>query len=153
MRLQRRTLSCASLRLGYVVGPKQLSDSVTKIRSTMDQHSSAIDQATLARFINEDFSSAISNACETFMPTDESSSSKNSIDCSAIDSSFKFQKQDSTSSRGFDARQILRESRASALKSESNPHRSHSIASRRSLSQLLYSVLLPGRPHKFYAAL
>jgi GntR family transcriptional regulator/MocR family aminotransferase len=44
-----------SLRLGYVVAPEQLIDSLVKIRSTMDQHSSAIDQATLARFINEGF--------------------------------------------------------------------------------------------------
>jgi len=44
-----------SLRLGYVVAPEQLIDSLVKIRSTMDQHSSAIDQATLARFISEGF--------------------------------------------------------------------------------------------------
>jgi GntR family transcriptional regulator/MocR family aminotransferase len=44
-----------SLRLGYVVAPEELIDSLIKIRSTMDQHSSAIDQATLARFINEGF--------------------------------------------------------------------------------------------------
>ena len=50
-----------SLRLGYVVAPEALIDPFVKIRSTMDQHSSAIDQATLARFITEDFSSVISN--------------------------------------------------------------------------------------------
>jgi GntR family transcriptional regulator/MocR family aminotransferase len=44
-----------SLRLGYIVAPEQLVDSLVKIRSTMDQHSSAIDQATLARFISEGF--------------------------------------------------------------------------------------------------
>src|SRR5262249_25568331 len=44
-----------SLRLGYVVAPEQLIDSLVKIRSTMNQHSSAIDQATLARFIHEGF--------------------------------------------------------------------------------------------------
>ena len=44
-----------SLRLGYLVAPEQLIDPLVKIRSTMDQHSSAIDQATLARFINEGF--------------------------------------------------------------------------------------------------
>jgi len=44
-----------SLRLGYVVAPEQLIDPFVKIRSTMDQHSSPIDQATLARFINEGF--------------------------------------------------------------------------------------------------
>src|SRR2546423_5192196 len=44
-----------SLRLGYIVAPNQLVDSLVKIRSTMDQHSSAIDQATLARFITEGF--------------------------------------------------------------------------------------------------
>jgi GntR family transcriptional regulator/MocR family aminotransferase len=44
-----------SLRLGYIVAPWQLVDSLVKIRSTIDQHSSAIDQATLARFITEGF--------------------------------------------------------------------------------------------------
>jgi GntR family transcriptional regulator/MocR family aminotransferase len=44
-----------SLRLGYLVAPEHLIDPLVKIRSTMDQHSSAIDQATLARFINEGF--------------------------------------------------------------------------------------------------
>jgi GntR family transcriptional regulator/MocR family aminotransferase len=46
---------CPSLRLGYVVAPEQLVDSFVKIRSAMDQHSSAIEQATLARFITEGF--------------------------------------------------------------------------------------------------
>ena len=40
---------------GYLVAPEQLIDPLVKIRSTMDQRSSAIDQATLARFINEGF--------------------------------------------------------------------------------------------------
>jgi GntR family transcriptional regulator/MocR family aminotransferase len=44
-----------SLRLGYIVAPEQLVDSLAKVRSTMDQHSPAIDQATLARFITEGF--------------------------------------------------------------------------------------------------
>jgi len=44
-----------SLRLGYIVAPEQLVDSLVKVRSTMDQHSPAIDQATLARFIIEGF--------------------------------------------------------------------------------------------------
>ena len=44
-----------SLRLGYVVAPEQLVDSMARIRSAMDQHSPAIDQATLARFITEGF--------------------------------------------------------------------------------------------------
>jgi GntR family transcriptional regulator/MocR family aminotransferase len=44
-----------SLRLGYIVAPEQLIDPLVKIRSTMDQHSSAIDQATLARFITDGF--------------------------------------------------------------------------------------------------
>src|SRR6201984_3450922 len=46
---------CPSLRLGYIVAPEPLMDSVIKIRSAMDQHSSPIDQATLARFITEGF--------------------------------------------------------------------------------------------------
>lgn len=44
-----------SLRLGYLLVPELLVDSMAKIRSAMDQHSPAIDQATLARFINEGF--------------------------------------------------------------------------------------------------
>jgi GntR family transcriptional regulator/MocR family aminotransferase len=46
---------CPSLRLGYIVAPEPLVDSFIKIRSAMDQHSSPIDQATLARFITEGF--------------------------------------------------------------------------------------------------
>jgi GntR family transcriptional regulator / MocR family aminotransferase len=46
---------CPSLRLGYIVAPEPLVDALVKIRSAMDQHSSPIDQATLARFINEGF--------------------------------------------------------------------------------------------------
>jgi GntR family transcriptional regulator / MocR family aminotransferase len=44
-----------SLRLGYILAPEQLVDSLAKVRSVMDQHSPAIDQATLARFITEGF--------------------------------------------------------------------------------------------------
>src|SRR5437870_13879759 len=46
---------CPSLRLGYIVAPEPLIESLIKIRSAMDQHSSPIDQATLARFITEGF--------------------------------------------------------------------------------------------------
>jgi GntR family transcriptional regulator/MocR family aminotransferase len=46
---------CPSLRLGYIVAPEPLVDWLVKIRSAMDQHSSPIDQATLARFITEGF--------------------------------------------------------------------------------------------------
>ncbi len=46
---------CPSLRLGYIVAPEPLVDSFVKIRSAMDQHSSPIEQATLARFITEGF--------------------------------------------------------------------------------------------------
>jgi GntR family transcriptional regulator/MocR family aminotransferase len=46
---------CPSLRLGYIVAPEPLVDSLIKIRSAMDQHSSPIDQATMARFITEGF--------------------------------------------------------------------------------------------------
>jgi len=46
---------CPALRLGYVVAPEPLVDSLVKIRSAMDQHSSPIDQATLARFITDGF--------------------------------------------------------------------------------------------------
>ena len=44
-----------SLRLGFLVAPPQLVDSLVKVRAVMDQHSPAIDQATLARFITEGF--------------------------------------------------------------------------------------------------
>ena len=44
-----------SLRLGFVIAPPQLVDTLVKVRAIMDQHSPAIDQATLARFITEGF--------------------------------------------------------------------------------------------------
>ncbi len=44
-----------SLRLGYLVVPEQLVDPMIKIRAVMDQHSPAIDQAILARFISEGY--------------------------------------------------------------------------------------------------
>ncbi len=44
-----------SLRIGYLLVPEQLIDPAIKIRAVMDQHSSPIDQATLARFIAEGF--------------------------------------------------------------------------------------------------
>jgi GntR family transcriptional regulator / MocR family aminotransferase len=44
-----------SLRLGYLLVPEQLIDSTIKIRAVMDQHSSTIDQATLALFLTEGF--------------------------------------------------------------------------------------------------
>src|SRR5438552_2974344 len=44
---------CPSLRLGYIVAPEPVVDSLVKIRSAMDQHSSPIYQATLARVITE----------------------------------------------------------------------------------------------------
>jgi GntR family transcriptional regulator/MocR family aminotransferase len=44
-----------SLRLGYLLAPEQLVDPMIKIRAVMDQHSPAIDQATLARFLTEGF--------------------------------------------------------------------------------------------------
>src|SRR5438045_6904039 len=44
-----------SLRLGYIIAPPQLVDTLVKVRAVMDQHSPAIDQATLARFITEGF--------------------------------------------------------------------------------------------------
>lgn len=44
-----------SLRLGFLIVPPQLVDTLVKVRAVMDQHSPAIDQATLARFITEGF--------------------------------------------------------------------------------------------------
>jgi GntR family transcriptional regulator/MocR family aminotransferase len=44
-----------SLRLGFLVAPPQLVDTLVKVRAVMDQHSPAIDQVTLARFITEGF--------------------------------------------------------------------------------------------------
>src|SRR5215471_8646288 len=44
-----------SLRIGYILAPEHLVDPMIKIRAVMDQHSSAIDQATLARFISEGY--------------------------------------------------------------------------------------------------
>jgi GntR family transcriptional regulator/MocR family aminotransferase len=44
-----------SLRLGYILAPEQLVEPMIKIRAVMDQHSPAIDQATLARFLSEGY--------------------------------------------------------------------------------------------------
>jgi GntR family transcriptional regulator/MocR family aminotransferase len=44
-----------SLRLGCLLAPEQLVEPMIKIRAVMDQHSPAIDQATLARFLTEGF--------------------------------------------------------------------------------------------------
>ncbi|MBV9619064.1 MAG: PLP-dependent aminotransferase family protein [Verrucomicrobia bacterium] len=44
-----------SLRIGYILAPEQLIEPMIKIRAVMDQHSPAIDQATLARFLTEGF--------------------------------------------------------------------------------------------------
>jgi len=51
-----------SLRLGFMVAPPQLVDTLVKVRAVMDQHSPAIDQATLARFMTEGF---FPKPCET----------------------------------------------------------------------------------------
>jgi GntR family transcriptional regulator/MocR family aminotransferase len=44
-----------AMRLGYLVVPEQLVEPMIKVRAAIDQHSSPIDQATLARFLNEGF--------------------------------------------------------------------------------------------------
>ena len=44
-----------SLRLGYILAPEKLVEPMIKIRAVMDQHSPAIDQATLARFLAEGY--------------------------------------------------------------------------------------------------
>jgi len=44
-----------SLRLGYILAPEHLVEPMIKIRAVIDQHSPAIDQATLARFLTEGF--------------------------------------------------------------------------------------------------
>src|ERR1051326_6125497 len=44
-----------SLRLGYILAPERLVEPMIKIRAVMDQHSPAIDQATLARFLAEGY--------------------------------------------------------------------------------------------------
>ena len=44
-----------SLRIGFLLAPEQLIDPLIRIRAVIDQHSSPIDQATLARFISEGY--------------------------------------------------------------------------------------------------
>jgi len=44
-----------SLRLGCILAPEKLVEPMIKIRAVMDQHSPAIDQATMARFLTEGF--------------------------------------------------------------------------------------------------
>jgi GntR family transcriptional regulator/MocR family aminotransferase len=125
-----------SLRLGYLVAPEQLIDPLVKIRSTMDQHSSAIDQATLARFITEGF----------FL-----SHLKQMRKLYAERREFFITEFNRLLSDRF-LLQIPQESCVSVPRSESSPHRYHFIASRRSSNQRLFSVLLPGRPRKFEKA-
>src|SRR5436305_383652 len=44
-----------SLRLGYILAPEKLLEPTIMIRTVMDQHDPAIDQASLARFLTEGF--------------------------------------------------------------------------------------------------
>ena len=44
-----------SLRLGYILAPEKLVEPMIKIRAVIDQHSPAIDQATLALFLEEGY--------------------------------------------------------------------------------------------------
>ena len=44
-----------SLRLGCILAPEQLVEPMIKIRAVIDQHSPAIDQATMTRFLTEGF--------------------------------------------------------------------------------------------------
>jgi GntR family transcriptional regulator / MocR family aminotransferase len=85
---------CPSLRLGYIVAPEPLVGSLVKIRSAMDQHSSPIDQATLARFIDEGFFSVTSNGCEKYIPSAAIFSSNSSTSYWEIVSPYRFQKPD-----------------------------------------------------------
>jgi DNA-binding transcriptional MocR family regulator len=140
------------LRLGYVAAPEQLIDPLVKIRSTIDQHSSAIDQATLARFIDEGFFlSHIKRMRRLYAERREFFMKEfNKL------LGDRFTLQIPEAGPNFVA--WLRcetdfvESRASAPTSESNPRRYHFIASRRSSSPRLFSVLLPGRLRKFAKA-
>jgi Transcriptional regulators containing a DNA-binding HTH domain and an aminotransferase domain (MocR family) and their eukaryotic orthologs len=85
---------CPSLRLGYIVAPEPLVDSFVKIRSAMDQHSSPIDQATLARFITEGFFLSHIKRMRKFTQSDEIFSSISSTNYSVIVSPCRFQKLD-----------------------------------------------------------
>src|ERR1700745_3818337 len=50
-----RKILYPSFRLGYIVAPHQLVEPMIKIRAVMEQHSPAIDQAQLPRFLTEGF--------------------------------------------------------------------------------------------------
>src|SRR5256885_16710980 len=43
------------VRMGYILAPDQLVEPMNKFRAVVNQHSCAIDQATLARFLTEGF--------------------------------------------------------------------------------------------------
>jgi GntR family transcriptional regulator/MocR family aminotransferase len=138
-----------SLRLSYLVVPEKLIDSMAKIRSVMDQHSPAIDQATLARFITEGFflshvkrmRKLYADRREFFLKEFNKLLSDRFI-LQIPEAGLNFV-------ACFDPKQISRESCVSGPRSESNPHHYHFIASKRTSSQRLFSVLLLGRRHKF----
>jgi len=70
-----------SLRLGYILAPEQLVEPMIKIRAVTDQHSPAIDQATLARFLTEGYFLRHIKRMRNSIPIEETSSSNNSISC------------------------------------------------------------------------
>ena len=83
-----------SLRLGYLVVPEKLIDSMAKIRSVMDQHSPAIDQATLARFITEGFFLSHVKRMRKLYADRREFFIKESTNCSVIASFSRFRKRD-----------------------------------------------------------
>ena len=85
---------CPSLRLGYIVAPEPLIDPLVKIRSAMDQHSSPIDQATLASFITEGFFLSHIKRVRKSMPSGVISLSNNSMNCLATVSLCRFRRPD-----------------------------------------------------------
>jgi GntR family transcriptional regulator/MocR family aminotransferase len=118
----------------------------------MDQHSSAIDQATLARFINEGFFlSHIKRMRKLYAERREFFMKEfNKL----LDD--RFTRQIPEAGLNFvawlrcetDFVRVARVCTDTGIK----PSPLHFIASRRSLSPRLFSVLLPGRPRKFEKA-
>ena len=113
----------------------------------MDQHSSAIDQATLARFSPRDFSSATLSGCGSYILSGEIFLSRSSINSSVTILDFKFRKPDCTSSAGCDVKLISLTSET--LRPRSGSSRSPFFAFKRSGRPRYCSGSRPGRKRKY----
>ena len=139
-----------SLRLGYILAPERLVEPMIKIRAVMDQHSSAIDQATLASFLTEGhFLSHIKRMRKSTRREGNFLSNNSTIRSGNI-LFFKSRKPGCISWPGSDGKQICHPIIADLCGDRiSGHHRSRHALSKRNWLRLLLSDLPPGRGRKF----